>query len=90
VHFEWDSAKAIVNLQKHGVSFDEASTVFKDDFAATALDPDHAHAEVRFLSFGVSSAGRLLVVSHTDRGKAVRIISARVATRLERRYYEEA
>lgn len=90
MRFEWDAAKAMANLQKHGVTFDEASTVFADDLSATAVDPHHGQGEIRFLTFGLSNLGRLLVVVHTDRGSAVRIVSARVATRHERRYYEEA
>ena len=89
MRFEWDAAKAAGNLRKHGISFDEASTVFADNLSATARDPDHSHGELRMLTFGMSSAGRVLVVSHTDHGEAVRIISARPATRHERKTYEE-
>jgi uncharacterized DUF497 family protein len=89
MHFEWDTAKASANFGKHGVSFDEASTVFADGLSATAHDPDHSRGESRLLTFGMSSAGRILVVSHTDRGEMVRIISARPATRYERKIYEE-
>jgi uncharacterized DUF497 family protein len=90
MHFEWDTAKAAANIRKHGVSFDEASTVFADALSATAHDPDHSRGESRLLMFGMSSAGRILVVSHTDRGSSIRIISARSATRHERKIYEEA
>ena len=76
MRFEWDAAKATANLHKHAVSFDEAATVFGDDLSATARDPDHSRGELRLLTFGMSSAGRVLVVSHTDRGSTVRIISA--------------
>jgi len=89
VHFEWDTGKAAANLGKHGVSFDEAATVFADVLSATARDPDHSRGESRLLTFGMSSTGRILVVSHTDRGAIIRIISARPATRYERKIYEE-
>lgn len=89
MRFEWDSAKAASNLRKHGVSFEEAVSVFYDPLAATAADPDHSEDEARFLTFGISSAGRLLVVSHTEREAAIRIISARAASKSERRIYEE-
>ena len=90
MRFEWDAAKAIANLRKHGVSFDEAATVFGDALSATARDLDRSRGESRLLTFGMSSADRLLVVSHTDRGSTTRIISARPATRHERKLYEEA
>jgi len=89
MHFEWDSVKATKNLRKHGVSFEEASSVFYDRLAVTGADPDHSEAEERLITFGMSSAGRLLVVSHTERGEAIRIINARIATQTERRIYEE-
>lgn len=89
MHFEWDPAKARQNLQKHGVSFEEASSVFYDPLAVTGVDPDHSEGEERLITFGMSSQGRLLVVSQTERGEAIRIISARVATQSERRIYEE-
>lgn len=89
MHFEWDIAKSATNLSKHGVSFDEASTVFADHFSATVYDPDHSQEESRFLTFGMSNTGRVLAISHTDRGTAIRIISARIATRHERKMYEE-
>jgi uncharacterized DUF497 family protein len=88
--FEWDAIKARSNLRKHGVSFEEASTVFYDTLAATGADPDHSADEDRFVTFGMSSQGRLLVVAHTDRDDAIRIISARAATPPERRIYEES
>jgi uncharacterized DUF497 family protein len=87
--FEWDDPKAARNLAKHGVSFHEAATVFGDPLAMTYYDPDHSQDEDRFLTFGHSDAGHLLVVSHTDREDRVRIISARRATRRERKAYEE-
>lgn len=89
MEFEWDPDKAAGNTSKHGVEFAEAATVFGDPLAVTFYDPDHSEDEDRFLTFGHSIAGRLLVVSHTDRANATRIISARVAKRKERRIYEE-
>ena len=88
MHFEWDSAKAAKNLRKHRVSFEEA--VFHDRLAVTGADPDHSEGEERLVTFGMSSAGQLLVVSHTERAEAIRIISARIATQPERRIYEES
>jgi uncharacterized DUF497 family protein len=88
--FEWDGAKARSNFGKHGVSFEEACTVFEDDFSLTGKDPDHSRAgEFRFITFGLSSAGRLLTVSHAERGERIRLISARPASRSERKFYEE-
>lgn len=87
--FEWDSDKAVANLDKHGVSFQEASTVFNDDLSLTARDPAHSLNEHRFVTFGMSSASRLVAVAHTERGDIIRIISARPATRAERKFYEE-
>jgi uncharacterized protein len=89
MEFEWDPEKALSNLSKHGVSFQEAATVFGDPLAVTYFDPDHSKDEDRFLTFGLSNLGQLLVVSHTDRGDQTRIISARAATKKERRQYEE-
>ena len=89
MQFEWDAAKASANVQKHGVDFGEASTVFADGLSPTGRDPDHSIGEGRFLTFGLSSKGRVLAVSHTDRSGKVRIISARVATRKEKQIYEE-
>jgi len=89
MEFEWDPEKAAHNLAKHGVSFHKAGTVFGDPLAITFSDPDHSEEEDRFLTFGHSSEGHLLVVSHTDRGQSTRIISARRATRKERKIYEE-
>jgi uncharacterized protein len=87
--FEWDANKAKQNLKKHGVSFREASTVFADSLARTIHDPLHSEDEDRFVNLGESNRGRLLVVVFTDRGDSIRIISARVATRRERKDYEE-
>lgn len=89
MRIEWDSAKAANNLRKHRVSFEEASSVFYDPLAVTGADPDHSEDEERLVTFGMSPGGQLLVVSHTERGEAIRIISARIATRTERRIYEE-
>jgi uncharacterized protein len=88
MQFEWDRSKARWNLRKHRVSFDEAVTVFYDPLSATVDDPDHSIGEQRLLTIGYSSRGRLLVVSHTERGSAVRIISARRATARERKRHE--
>lgn len=88
MRFEWDSRKAAGNLRKHGVSFDEAATVFQDPLAATFDDPDHSIAEKRFLTVGYSSAGRLLVVSHAEFGAIIRVINARPATAHERKRHE--
>ena len=89
MNFEWDPKKAAANQRKHNVSFEEASSALRDSFSATAHDPDHSDDEDRFVTFGVSSQGRLLMVSHTDRGNAISIISARLATNVERQIYEE-
>ena len=87
--FEWDEKKAAANAKEHGVSFHEAGTVFGDPLAITFSDPDHSDNEYRFLTFGLSRSDRLLVVAHTDRDEKVRIISARLMTRHERKTYEE-
>jgi len=89
MHFEWDPKKAVTNQRKHGVTFEEASSALRDVFSATTHDPDHSNDEERFITFGISSQGRLLTVSHTERGVAIRIISARLATNIERQIYEE-
>jgi uncharacterized DUF497 family protein len=88
VRFEWDPEKEVRNLRKHGVSFEEASTVFGDALAATIPDAQHSELEVRFTPMGMSSESRLLIVSHTDAEESVRIISARTATTQERKRYE--
>lgn len=87
--FEWDANKATANNRKHGVSFTEASTVFADPLSLLMRDPDHSLNEERFPVLGASSAGRLLVVSHTERPPRTRIISARPAARNERSQYEQ-
>jgi uncharacterized protein len=86
--FEWDPHKDRVNRLKHGVGFDEACTVFDDPHALTIHDKEHSRNEDRYVIVGSSNAGRLLVVSHTDRGDRIRIISARRASPRERRRYE--
>lgn len=87
--FEWDTNKAISNLRKHKISFDEASTALSDPMAATGADPDHSIGELRYITFGISERGRLLVVAHTEQSDTVRIISARLASKRERKIYEE-
>ncbi len=89
MNFEWEETKASSNVEKHKVTFEEASTVFEDDLSITGRDPDHSVGEHRFVTFGVSAKNRLLVVSHTERKGKIRIISARIATRAERKIYEE-
>lgn len=86
--FEWDSNKERANLEKHGISFAEASTVFGDPLATTIPDPDHSEGESRFVTMGHSVNNRLIVVSHTEEGDTVRIITAREATSHERKAYE--
>ncbi|MGH8116206.1 MAG: BrnT family toxin [Rhodanobacteraceae bacterium] len=90
MEFVWDRVKAAANAKKHGIVFEEACTVFLDPLSATGADPDHSAGEERWLTFGRSSGGRLLVVAHTDRGDTVRIISARRCTASERKLYEKA
>jgi uncharacterized DUF497 family protein len=90
VHVEWSARKAATNLRKHGVSFDEAASVFLDPLSATGDDPDHSLDERRFVTFGVSSSGRLLAIAHVTLDDTIRIITAREATRAERKLYEEA
>jgi uncharacterized protein len=85
--FEWDDTKAASNLTKHGVSFDEAVSVFDDEMALTFSDTDHAESEDRSRTYGLSSNMRRLVVIHTDRRNGLRIISARKATRYEKSIY---
>lgn len=88
MQFEWDPSKAAENLNKHGVSFDEALSVFGDPLATTIDDPDHSIDEFRFLTMGHSKNQRLLVVAHTERESKSRMISAREPTPQERRQYE--
>jgi uncharacterized DUF497 family protein len=88
--FEWDATKAAANLKQHDVSFDEAATVFQDPLAKIHDDPGHSASERRDIIIGQSGQGRMLLVSFTDRGSSIRLISARPVTRRERRDYEEA
>lgn len=88
--FEWDEEKARSNAAKHGVSFEEASSVLSDPLSLTIDDPVHSVTEERFITLGVSLQGRILAVVHTERGDHIRVISARVATRRERQNYEES
>ncbi|NKQ37090.1 MAG: BrnT family toxin [Chloroflexi bacterium] len=87
--FEWDEEKAITNKRKHGVTFEEAITVFQDPHSITIFDPDHSTDEDRFIDLGYSNKERLLVVIYTERNNKIRIISCRPATRSERRSYEQ-
>jgi hypothetical protein len=87
--FEWDDDKAVTNLSKHGVSFDEAKKVFDDPLYVDFYDPDHSDDEERYLIVGKSNQGRLLIISYTERKNSIRIISAREVTRSEREAYEE-
>lgn len=90
VRLWWDEKKAASNFIKHKVSFEEAATALADPLSMTAPDPDHSMGEARFVTFGSSEDGRLLVVAHTERSGTIRIISARPATGVERRMYEQA
>lgn len=87
--FEWNSDKAQANLSKHRVSFDEAKTVFDDPLYIDFYDPDHSNNEERYILVGHSQQHRLLVVSYTERKNRIRLISARIATRMEKETYEE-
>jgi uncharacterized protein len=89
MQFEWDPEKDQQNQLKHGVSFEEGSTVFGDPFALTIDDPDHSAEEDRFLTTGYSTRQRLIIVAHADREERVRVISAREVTATERQVYEE-
>jgi uncharacterized protein len=89
MNFEWDPKKAETNRRKHKIAFDEAATVFLDPMAVSGPDPDHSFSEMRYITFGFSSLGRLLIVCHAYRPGAIRIITARRATRSERKIYEE-
>ncbi|MBA3533002.1 MAG: BrnT family toxin [Ardenticatenales bacterium] len=88
--FEWDENKAQTNLNKHGISFDEAQTVFTDNFSIMITDPNHSDDEERLIIIGRANTGTLLVVVYTERDAKIRLISARKATREERRKYEAA
>lgn len=89
MEFEWNPDKAGANFKKHGVSFTEAATVFGDPLSITFPDPAHSINESRYITIGLSRNGRLLILAHTDRNKRLRIISAREATRKEKRFYEQ-
>jgi uncharacterized DUF497 family protein len=90
VIFEWDGRKAVANLKKHGVSFEDAASVFLDPLAFTFPDPDHSYEERREITIGHTIRQQLVFVAHSEREARIRIISARLATRTERRQYEEA
>ncbi len=87
--FEWDSNKAATNLVKHGISFDEAKTVFNDPLYVDFYDPNHSDDEHRYIMIGMSAQNRLLLVAYTERGDVIRLIGAREATRAERKAYEQ-
>ena len=89
LRFEWDPRKASSNKGKHGVTFSEAVTAFGDPLSITIPDPEHSFGEARFILMGLSYRGRLVVVAHTDADDSIRIISARLATRAERKFYEQ-
>jgi uncharacterized DUF497 family protein len=89
IAFDWDSNKASANFRKHGITFNEAATVFGDPLSSTFYDPDHSQGESRFITIGLSDHNKILIVSHVDRRGIMRIISAREATRHERKFYEE-
>jgi len=86
--FEWHAKKAISNTRKHGVTFEEAKTVFFDPLGFTVFDPDHSEQEDRYVTMGMTDRYRLVIVSHTDRGESVRIISARLPDPQETQEYE--
>ncbi len=91
IRFEWDEAKALKNIEKHGISFEEASSVFYDDFAVQFYDVEHSELEEdRFLILGISNSSRLLMVCHCEKesGEVLRIISARKATKNEQKFYK--
>ncbi len=87
--FQWDPVKAVSNVSKHGVAFEDAVTAFADPLSITIHDPLHSQDETRLVLIGRAHSGRLLVVVHADRGHAIRLVSARPATRMERKTYEE-
>ncbi|MDG4596691.1 MAG: BrnT family toxin [Candidatus Contendobacter sp.] len=89
MEFEWDKRKAASNLKKHGVSFGEAASVFGDPLALTFDDPDHSIGERRLLTFGATRTGKLVIVSHTERERSMRIISVRIMQKHEREIYEK-
>ncbi len=89
MQFEWNKNKAVKNLSKHGVSYEEAKTVFDDPLYVDFYDPEHSESEERYLIVGESDRGRLIIVSYTERGDVIRLISAREVTQTEREAYEE-
>jgi uncharacterized DUF497 family protein len=89
-NFEWDEAKDVANVRKHGVSFEEGTTIFTDPLSLTISDPLHSQDEPRYIDIGRSFEGRLLVVVYAEEGSTIRLISCRQATKAERRIYEEA
>jgi uncharacterized DUF497 family protein len=89
MEFEWDRNKAASNLKKHGISFPEAATVFGDPLSITFPDPEHSIDESRYITIGLSINRKIIILAHADRENRIRIISARLATRKERRFYEE-
>jgi uncharacterized DUF497 family protein len=88
--FEWDRRKAVLNIKKHGVSFEDAATAFGDPLSVTIHDPKHSDDEDRFLLLGETQDKKLVVVAHTDRKDTIRLINARPATRQERKDYEKS
>ncbi|HEY9897507.1 MAG TPA: BrnT family toxin [Candidatus Sericytochromatia bacterium] len=89
LQFEWDERKAAINYRKHGISFNEARTVFNDPLSITIADPEHSSNEERYLDIGLSAEGRVLVVIYTERASKIRLISCRKATPKERKIYEQ-
>ena len=88
MRFTWGSRNAAEHERKHGVTFEDAATVFDDVLSSTVADPDHSEGEERFITFGVAASGKALVVAHSEDGDTIRIISSREMTRQERRAYE--
>ncbi len=89
MEFKWDNHKALINMKKHKISFQEAATIFADPLAMTFDDPDHSVGEHRILTFGTTRVGKTVVISHTQTNNEVRLISARLMTKQERKMYEE-
>jgi uncharacterized DUF497 family protein len=87
--FDWDEDKAAANFKKHGISFEEAKTVFGDPFSVTIDDPAHSASEYRFVDIGTSTLGMILALAYAERGRTIRLISCRKATKAERKIYEE-
>ena len=89
LRFEWDEMKAVATARKHGLSFEEATTIFSDPNTITIFDVEHLDEEDRFIDIGLSASGRILVVVYTERGTRIRVVSCRKATPAERRQYEQ-